>query len=248
VRHLGDELSIDAIVLECLEHGLMATFSALALDILGQLGQAETSAREVKGALVVWEKLLRTRDPLLLNEQQGLWGEIQLLSRLPDLERALACWRGPEKGVVDFFGNGISLEVKTGTRPLHHTLRWHQALFGENNADVYLVSIHIQEDPTGGETLPELIGKVQSQLESNIELFRLLLKVGYREEHAESYERRFSMVVEPRFVPMVDVPSIRDLPKGVTSVHWDVDISVDSVLGSSVSEDVCRKMMGDYYE
>lgn len=92
---------------------LVASSRAAAdvVDAVGALG----------GRLTAWQTCLKLRRDGFGQEQMlGLYGELVLLQRLGEsigLDRAIASWTGPDRGLHDFEAAGLALEVKTSLGP-----------------------------------------------------------------------------------------------------------------------------------
>ena len=222
---------------------MVDTFAALVADLLEDIGTAASSPARILEAFARWHDLLATRERLSGKVEQGLWGELTLLEYSPSIDRAEAAWNGPTAGVVDFLRGKIGLEVKTSRRRLRHTIIFDQALFGQLNYEVYLVSLWVQPNEAGP-TLPELVERVAGRVCDVARFRKKVLGLGYREEHANEYETRLMLVEDPVAFPMRVVPRIDHVPVGVTNVRWDVDLGSTTETDQADLEPLLAKISG----
>jgi hypothetical protein len=214
----------DVAALECLDNSVLESFVVLSMDLARVVGDGPADVEAMTSWFGSWRDLLARTAILRLTEQVGLWGELELLSRFPDPDRALAAWLGPDRQSVDFVRAGKALEVKTSTRRRVHTLRWSQAVFGRSDRDTYLVSLHVQPDPAGT-SLPEQFARTAARMHDKYELRAKVLLAGYRENHEGAYQSRWRLVEDPAFFPLVEVPRLSEIPPGVLDARWRVDLS-----------------------
>jgi hypothetical protein len=236
---VGAELEIAATkeagnfaVLECHDTSLIETFVVLCLDMIRSLGDGSLVGRAVQDRLAEWRELLTGEVSMSADEQLGLWGELQVLSRFPNLQAAVDGWHGPNREAIDFSRNSIGIEVKTSKQRRIHVLRWTQAVFGGTAHATYLASLHAISDPTGA-SIPDLVRDLLERVPDPYLLREKLLSAKYRHEHADRYESRFTLVEEPSFFAMSDVPRIIDVPAGVLDLRWRVDLAAKRSLSDA---------------
>jgi hypothetical protein len=99
---------------------LESVFLVIAEDLVASSRSARdvTEAVEALGArLSAWQTCLKLRrDGFGQERMLGLYGELIVLERLASvigLDRAIAAWSGPERGLHDFEAQRVAIEVKT---------------------------------------------------------------------------------------------------------------------------------------
>jgi hypothetical protein len=222
---------------------MVDTFSALVSDLLDDIGTSVASQASVLAAFARWHDLLATRDALSADVEQGLWGELKVLLRIPDIDGAEAAWNGPIKGVIDLLRGKIGVEVKTGRRRRHHTITFDQALFGSLDYEAYLLSLWVQPDEAG-ETIVDLIDSIGDRLIDDARFRKKLRGLGYREEDADRYQMKLRLVEEPAAFPMHLVPRIEHVPDGASNVRWDVDLNSKAELDDAELTPLWAKISG----
>ena len=240
----GSSWTHNCAVVECADSNLLRTFCSLGYDLTRELDGEPTSAKAVLEALRNWDDLLRRRDAMSSEQVIGLWGELCLLSRFPNLDEAIVAWRGPDGDTVDFFGNEIGLEVKTTRRPLRHHLSASQQNYGAEESRVYLVSVCIQEDSSKGISLPVALDRLLDRVSDERALIKKVRKVGYRDEHRQEYGTRYIAVDDPKFFPMGSIPAVREWDPGVLNVRYDVDLSQVDPIPQDQTESLLKRIIG----
>lgn len=99
---------------------LESVFLVIAEDLVASsraAGDVVEAVAALGARLTAWQTCLKLRREGFGHERMlGLYGELVLLERLASivgLDRAIAAWSGPERGLHDFEAVGIALEVKT---------------------------------------------------------------------------------------------------------------------------------------
>jgi sulfur carrier protein ThiS len=95
-------------------------FHALCLDLVSATNPCNTERQAVKESIDrawSWHRLLKgKRDPRLTeNEQQGLMGELHIMSqalRTNDPHAVIDSWKAPEENAKDFIHDSQAIEVK----------------------------------------------------------------------------------------------------------------------------------------
>lgn len=214
--------------IECLDPSALHTFTTMLWDIASQL-EDRVSATQVTDGLRRWDRMLTSGRALSKEQQAGLWGEISVLLDVHKLaigtiDAALAAWRGPDGGTMDFLGGGIALEVKTSFAQRKHRMSLNQSAFSSTDVDCYLASIHIEEDPVEGRPLPTLVADLL-RLATDAEAVRIqLLKAGYRAEDDGRYTSPLRRLGHPALFSLDDVPTVHGSDDGVSQVQYTVDL------------------------
>jgi hypothetical protein len=228
-------------VLECVDPQLLETFVVLAMDVMRTVGNEPATSRQILERLGQWRELLTNASPLSDTEQLGLWGELELLARFPNLQAAIDGWHGPNREALDFSRNAIGIEVKTSTQRRRHLLRWQQAVFAASQVDVYLVSLHVIPDPTGT-SLTQQVTKVLSRAHDPYALREKLIAAKYHD--AGSYDGRWTLTEEPACFPMSVVPRFSEVPIGVLDVKWRVDLGGKKPLSRTAFDKLLQMFAG----
>lgn len=199
---------IRALELSVAEPQLFRPFFLFATDVAPRLTDGEPAALAVTRALDEWRTLLR-QDGLLSEErQQGLYGELWVLSRLIAAgEDAVAAWTGPLAAAHDFRLHGRDIEVKT-TRSARrvHLVNGLSQLTPAPDAPLFLLSLRVEDAGEGGRSLAEAVEAAALALaEPRRPVFwELVERSGYRPDDAHRYLIRWRLADPPRLVPVDD--------------------------------------------
>jgi hypothetical protein len=207
---------------ECLDESLLGAFCALSIDVAERLtrdGRTPVPA-DVMAALADWERLLRSRRRLSEEEELGLWGELRILERMPDLDAAVRCWRGPFGAAVDFLANEIGVEVKASRKRLQHHVSLVQLDRPLGDVPVYFVSAWVGMDPQAGSTLGELVSAIAARTSEPIAFERALLASGFTLADSSLYTTRFILLEPPSWFPPGAIPRVREVDPGVSQVRY----------------------------
>lgn len=175
------------------------------------------------------------RDGLTADEAVGLWGELFVLSSMPDVEAAVPCWVGPYAQLFDFVGNGSTLEVKTSRRSSQVTISLDQV---EGRDGGHLVFVRVLPDENVGLSLSDLVSRIRKKLKNPIDFERALMRVGYTgNDHSDL--KLTAHEVKAIANPDIPRPTVDD--RRVRKVRFSID--VDS-LGSVPIEPLLRSVVG----
>jgi len=211
-----------AAVLTCLSERLIQTFRPLALDIAKQ-ASADTnrpSPVRISRLFASWEELLRRRKLLSPEEELGLWGELWFVLKTPNVDTAIACWRGLSRELIDFVGGGIGIECKTTLRKLEHHFSQEQLLRPLGDLPVYFLSIWADRDEVDGETLNDMVARVLTSCGEPAIVERRLLEAGYSREDAPLYVQRFRVLESPLWFEQNAIPRVRSVDTGVSAIRF----------------------------
>lgn len=164
-----------------------------------------------------------------LSDEQiiGLWGELYVLSALPDLERGVACWVGPYRQMFDFMGNGVSLEVKTSSGSSVASFSLGQI---EGKDHGHSVFVRVLRDDRNGRSVDELIAKIRSNLASSVQFDATLVRTRYQ----SGANADMKLTAEDiRAIPNVKVPRPLVKDARIRAVRYQVD--VDGLNGDFVA-------------
>lgn len=221
-----------AAILTCLDDDLAATFRVLAREIAikADAKQSRPAARLISRLFGAWEELLRRRRSLSHDEQLGLWGELWFLLKAPNIDRAIASWRGPTGEVIDFVGGGIGVECKTTMRKLEHHFSQNQVERALGDLPIYLLSVWVDRDDVGGRTLNEMIDDVAKVCGDTSALEKLIMQVGYSREDAVLYNHRWRVLEAPLWFDQASIPRVRAADPGVSSIRFEASLDESRAL------------------
>ena len=232
-----------ALVLTDAEQGDI--FNLLIQDLVGA---SEEPVDEAEGAkrflarLSDWQQLLRQlgRQGLSREGQQGLWGELwalrEVFAPVTGFCEAIQVWRGPMGADQDFQLPGLCAEIKTSTGSTLDRVSISSERQLEAPADMILllIALSLDDRPSHGETLPEIVRGLRSEasslgcvsaLDARLELS------GYRTEHAASYEEiGYAVRSLAPFRVEEGFPRIKssDLRTGVSEVRYSVSTAAST--------------------
>ncbi|AXV80084.1 PD-(D/E)XK motif protein [Ralstonia solanacearum] len=213
----------------------MATDVATALSSCPVSDEAKSLAT-LLGRVRAWQEFMRRGgEPLSAEAEIGLFGELSLLRALLDegLDASTACeaWRGPLGGLRDFeLGTG-GIEVKStlsssGFRARVGSL---EQLDDTERQPLFLVAVRLRQI-LSGQSLPDAVEMARDIVAGDSAAERVLAErlvaSGYRDQHADSYTRRFEIAQTrvlrvnegfPRLTP-------HSVPLGVERASYEIDI------------------------
>lgn len=238
----GKRWSGAAALVECLEDDLLPTFLALAEDVMSKVRGREITADAVVRALGHWEMLLRSRGILSEDAQLGLWGELAFLLATPSPDAALRAWSPGARDPLDFVGNGIGIEVKSGIGRLRHSISQTQVASADGTLVLLFASVWVTPDPSG-RSLREMVDLVSSSCSEGSLLEQKLLLTGYSRVHADAYARKFALGAPVALFPASAIPRVRAWDTGVTSIRFtvelDQELALDESTGTQALADFC---------
>lgn len=218
-------------------------FTVVADDLARQLGSATSlaaSADVLVARLRKWQEFLDRFPPEGLGplEQQGLFGELWLLSEIliPEIgtRTPVEGWLGPQAMSQDFHLPAATVEVKTSTAKSHTTLAISSArqLDSTGIAKLFLFYLGLDERRQDGDTLPGAVATLRQLLSGDpiaADVFETrLVEAGYLDCHAPLYapvsyvvRERHAFLVGDGFPRIVEA----DLRNGVGNVRYTISLS-----------------------
>jgi len=226
-------------------------FTALAEDLARRAvgGSEAEAARRVLSALGRWQKFLAAKSCSLSDEtRRGLWGELKVLQDLIagviGIEAAVSAWRGPAGAPQDFQHQGMAIEVKTraARSPSVVRISSEQQLHEVPWKHLFLVHIAVDEQNGAGETLPQRISALRSEVAttSAAEFFEdRLLDAGWLDAEAEKHSVRGFVLREQEFFRVADgfprlTPPI--LQQGIGGIAYDLSLDATTAFEVSIKE------------
>ncbi|MGO3152809.1 MAG: PD-(D/E)XK motif protein [Galactobacter sp.] len=177
---------------------------ALAYAIVRETDAGRSYAQAVTYAVEQFRKLLRSRRRLSASQETGLIGELSVLLQLIGAigaEEAVEAWLGPEAEEHDFGLPGYDLEVKTTlSEDRAHVIHGLDQLSPNPNRELHLLSLQFTAAGRGeGESLTQLARRALASAGMQATAVRTALdQVGWREEDADLYSKRYTLRRNPR--------------------------------------------------
>jgi hypothetical protein len=231
-----------AAALECTESELVDTFLVLVLDISRRLASAATDVTwpTILAWVEEWQMLLARRAVLTPEQQLGLWGELWVISKAANPDRLVVAWRGPEGEAVDFFVDGVALDVKVSRRAHVHHVSQRQIDSPVGLHKAYLLSIWVGVEPVRGTSLAELVDATVGKVSDAPALLRQIALLGYTPLDRDQYATRFIPLDTPRWFRAEDVPRVRTIDAGISQVRYVVTLDIDRSLADDLASGLWR--------
>ncbi len=200
-------------------------------------GESE-AVRAFMAWLRVWQNFMRKHGAQGLGQeaQIGLFGELcflvdHLLDRAPAFD-VVDAWKGPIGGNQDFELGARCVEVKSTTvvPPVSVSIASMTQLDETLVNLLLLCHVSLAADGGGGESLPEIVERLRTTIESEdisaLDSFNAkLIEAGYLDTHSELYSDRRYTVRGTRFFRVADgFPRIAsgDLREGISECTYRV--------------------------
>ena len=231
-----------AAALECTDAALMDTFCVLVLDLIKRLDASplEVTWSRILAWLDEWQSLLGRRGGLSTEQQLGLWGELWLVSRAAHPDRLVEAWRGPERDAVDFFLDGIGLEVKVSRNAHVHHVSQRQVDLPVGQHGAYLLSLWVAPEPVRGISLAQLVDSLSATVSDPARFLRHVALLGYSLMDREQYSLRYVALDDPLWFPAADVPRVRAADPGIAQIRYVVTLNPDKCVGKEMERDLWR--------
>ena len=214
-------------------------FRALCGDVCEVMAKASEETEAVRffhRRLVRWQSFLKKHGPHGLSEEArcGLFGELLvlrdlLLPEIGDGTAAVRAWRGCKKAHQDFQFPDRALEVKTtrATIPDRISVSNVQQLDEDGMERLFLSVVHVHQNETTGETLPEMVDSVRRALtDADRDLLDGGLdEVGFSDAHQDLYSKaRYQYIARHHFNVGPSFPRLTrgQIPDGVKRVRYDL--------------------------
>ena len=226
--------------------GSQHLFVVVANDLLGVVSDSSSATAALTGFLARlrhWSDFFsRQQDGnLSVEEQQGLFGELWTLREMlaPYGARdAVSAWTGPFGANQDFQWRNRALETKTTAAGPSLAIRISNVkqLDDEAMERISVVLVELDRVQNGGTTLPKMVDATRGTIaeqdpEAEIEFLKRLAQTGYVLSHEGDYALTGYSVRRSRVYGVDDgFPrlQVRDLPEGVGTVTYQVDVSAMS--------------------
>jgi hypothetical protein len=241
----------------CTKAELRWLFSSFIADVLLRFERhpdVEPSAI-VASVYSAWRALFAGGGPrMTIKQLAGLYGELHTLERL--LARSPTVvdrWRGPLSEPHDFVSPAVDVEVKTTLSSEDDIVHIHglEQLTASAEAELCLAHLRVETPSSEGESLGELIGRLES-IDTSGKLAGLLAAVGYQAEERRAYsDLTFRLASERWYTvdlsfPRLTVDSFPGglVPEGLGDFRYTLDLSCVSVLplGDKAVEETLMKL------
>jgi len=222
----------------CTRHELSNAFARLAADLINEAAKSLSDpAGRCVAILESWKGLFGAGSGTFGRDQAvGLIGELWLLGLLAAIDpAAVELWTGPLGGIHDFRNNALAVEVKTSVRRhgRFHTVNSVDQLDIPAKGRLALLSLQLEAVPNGPLSLTDQLAGLATAGVSAQALEKRLTELGCTPGQLLGLENERYQMREVRFYEVdADFPRITrgdftdgDLPNGVLSLRYDIDIS-----------------------
>jgi hypothetical protein len=203
----------------CLLPQLNDLFALLCDEIIARLRETPDNPSMVcRTVLDRWRELLAPADGVLLGQQAlvGLIAELHLLEQLAVTgpSHAIALWTGPYRSRFDFTGRLAAAEVKATTMRERVEVEIHglTQLDPPMGIELALYIERLEHVPEGGDSVPDVVGRLHRAGCDPVELSRRLHEYGYSTLDSDLYRNMRYRALESRWY-LVDDP----LPRIIAS-------------------------------
>ncbi len=184
-----------------------------------------------------WSRFFEQYSPTGLSpeKQRGLMGELIWLRTLLENDigciTALGSWKGCERGYHDFEIKGYVVEVKTTMtkEPRKVRISNERQLDEKGLLSLHLLVLTFVRSESGGESLPEVVDSISSELVSvpgGQRLFEhCLIAAGYLDLHCDFYTDTYTVKNEELFKVHEGFPRITDLPNGLGDIRYSLNVA-----------------------
>jgi hypothetical protein len=231
-----------AAILECTDERLGDAFLVLVMDIAQRL--PENSSRinwqTVLACVEEWQALLSRRSILSPEEQLGLWGELWVICQAAHADSIAAAWRGPSGEPIDFFHDGIALEVKVSRRAHVHHVSQSQLEAPRGEHESYLLSLWVGTEPVRGVSLGELAEQLLIRVSDPAAFLKQLARAGYSPQDHREYTEGYVPLEPASWFRTCDVPRVRAFDEGITKLRYVVTLDMGKCLDEARMLDLWR--------
>jgi hypothetical protein len=230
-------------------------FTPVCTDIIHAIIEEQRSPWPAVSAIIrSWQSAWKpARQEMDKTVQVGLFGELVVLETLmiPCIgSAAVGQWSGPEFERHDFVGEELHIEVKTTRKSRHeHEISRLDQLRTPAGCRLLLVSLQLEQSVGGNESLATRIDSIIDLLRSDAgaldNFITKIVNMGWSDEIRNSGEM-LRFFIREAFVYMVDedfprLPDDFDLPSGVVSVKYTVDLANLPALGFDEAIEIIRE-------
>lgn len=230
-----------AAVWESTDSALLETFLVLLEDAATRLGP-NTNWQAVVGFVDEWQNLLSRRAPLSDEQQLGLWGELLVLASALDPDELLAAWNGPDGGAVDYFIDGIGLEVKTSRKRHTHHVSLSQVDEPVGAREAFTLSFWVNADPVAGRSLMEMVDSIMARVADKTLFLKQLSKLGFALADREAYRAtRYVELGPPLMLRSEDIARVENTNPAISQIRYVVTLDQTAALSSAERARVCKR-------
>ncbi|MBO9634605.1 MAG: PD-(D/E)XK motif protein [Chitinophagaceae bacterium] len=197
--------------LECGREEYLKEFTEIVKEIAGRIAEGNDAVRSINEVIENWKAFLGAiSKPLLTpNEQLGLFAELELLSRICEINPSLSLrsWRGPVSEKHDFVFSDWTLEVKATQKHGHiHVINGLEQLQTYKGKKLAFVSLIINEGQSGSsKSIQDLVNLFVTKTFKGRpalleEFLSLVTSAGYSRLYSQEYNRlKFEVVASKLF-------------------------------------------------
>jgi hypothetical protein len=224
----------------------LETFIVLCADLLARLKAAEGVAdwAAITKWVDEWQALLGKKALLTPEQELGLWGELWVVAQSANPDPLIGGWRGPERENVDFFLDGIGVEVKTSRREHAHFVSQKQVVQPVGEFDAYLLSIWVAPEPVRGKSIVELADDITSKAADGLAFLKHLGRLGFSPYDRDEYRTRFIALRTPKWFSAEIVPKVRAADEGVSNLRYQITLDVESAADEISEVSLWQRLIG----
>lgn len=255
-KRVNPAKGVRAVQIDLLNLEMTPLFERLCLDIADSMArcQPKRACVHLKLRLEKWKLLLSGKPGMSPEAEKGLIAELRFLQRnvlqLYSPADAIAAWTGPDKSARDFVLGNTCVEVKSnrGTLTGKVSISSEKQLSVKPPERLFLYVLGINESPSSGESLRDVVGEVRASLVDDLlaqEEFDLkVASVGYRADRDDD-ERRWAEGLELVYEVRDGFPRLSpdDLMAGIMHTKYDIDLSYCSEYLATI--EYMSKSMGE---
>jgi len=209
---------------------LQEYFLRIGNAVIAVIGDSP-SHRQVAKAVGDLVELFRVMNEAPRKSVQGLWAELLLISLATGPISLIRAWHRNPSDKFDFGSGNQRVEIKSATSRLREHHFSLDQLKPPSSVDVLIASVFVERVGTGT-SLAELAESVRLKISKEPELLLYLDQVmgntlgnDWRSVAKDKFDLKLAkkslMFFLPENIPCID----SDLPKGVSDVHFKVDLS-----------------------
>lgn len=225
----------------CVKPHLNRLFDLILAEVFESItSDTEHPDRVIRKILTRWRELINQAPSELpsLSEIIGLFGEMWLLRELARFDaRVVSLWVGPFGARHDLYNGKSALEVKSTILRSSKTItiHGHEQLQVSAGDELFLCFLRLEQLPTGGETISDLLEALISIGCDQLTLLKILGKQGLTIATLEELNSFHFRLLETRIYrvddsfPRIVTTSFKEdrLPTGVISLEYNIDLATE---------------------
>lgn len=223
------------IQIKCLLADLENTFLDIIENICNRIREGGAATACITAAIDDFREILD--DGKLEQGKEaaiGLFGELLLLEKALQINPdAVTYWTGVDKNRRDFSFPKLFIEVKTSQRTHQRQVSIHalDQLATTSEETLYLWYFSIEDNPGSGDSIPDLVGRIEKSLTNAKSFKEALKKAGYTHESSDQWGKwQWSVLesqaytVNEQFPKIINASFPGGAPAGISHVTYQVNL------------------------